>query len=95
VKSGTLVQRQLIIADDLDLIILRITTHLFFGRSNSPSSLGKVAFEPTSHPSSQKISGVIQVRGAIDHQLYLIERADQRKFPIHGLTPILIVCRPF
>jgi len=38
VKSGTLVQRQLINADDSVLIIFRITIHLFFGRSNSPSS---------------------------------------------------------
>ena len=37
-KSGTLVQRQLINADDSVLIIFRITIHLFFGHSNSPSS---------------------------------------------------------
>jgi len=37
-KSGTWVQRQLINADDSVLIIFRITIHLFFGRSNSPSS---------------------------------------------------------
>jgi hypothetical protein len=37
-KTGTLVQRQLINADDSVLIIFRITTHLFFGRTNSPSS---------------------------------------------------------
>jgi hypothetical protein len=37
-KSGTWVQRQLINANDSVLIIFRITTHLFFGRTNSPSS---------------------------------------------------------
>jgi hypothetical protein len=38
VKSGALVQRQLINADDSVLIIFRIAIHLFFGRSDFYSS---------------------------------------------------------
>jgi hypothetical protein len=42
---------------------------------------------------AQNFSGVIQVRGAVDHQIYPKRWMDQRKFPVHGLTPF--VSRPF
>lgn len=44
---------------------------------------------------AERISAVIQLEGALDHQVKPKRGVDQRKFPIHGLTPLAgLSCLP-